>query len=67
MKRIKALILIALLVGVPTVGLAGVDDFEELTVVDDFDDTSPVVPEPTAAVLMGVGLVTVGLALRRRR
>ena len=34
---------------------------------DEGEGTSPVIPEPTAAVLMGVGLVTVGLALRRRR
>lgn len=71
MKRIKALILAALLVLTPTVGLAidhVVDDFDDVG-TDDFvgDDFSSVIPEPTGAVLMAIGLTTVGLALRRRR
>ena len=62
MKRINDLMLAARLVLVPTVGLA---DFD--VVSDDTSDFTAVVPEPTAAVLMAVGLGIVGLALRRRR
>lgn len=64
MKRINALLLTAVLFLVPTVGLADytTDDFLEPA-----GDFAAPIPEPTAAVLMGVGLAIVGLALRQRR
>ena len=67
MNRIKALLLAALLVLVPIVGLA--DDVGYHGVVDDVggDDFVRGIPEPTSALLMGVGLAAVGLNLRRRR
>jgi hypothetical protein len=61
MNRIKTLMLAALLVLLPIVALA--DD-----VIDDFqDDFVAAIPEPTSALLMGIGLVAVGLSLRHRR
>jgi hypothetical protein len=63
MNRIKTLMLAALLVLLPIVGLA--DD----VIIDDFtgDDFVAAIPEPTSALLMGIGLVAVGLSLRHRR
>ena len=68
MNRIKALSLAALLVLVPIVGLADDVGYHGV-VVDDVggDDFVRGIPEPTSALLMGVGLAAVGLNLRRRR
>lgn len=42
--------------------------FERIIEDDTFpDDSSPAVPEPTAALAMGAGLATIAVALRRRR
>lgn len=64
MKRINALMLTALLFLVPAVGLA---DYTTDDVSVPIGDFAAPIPEPTAAVLMGVGLAIVGLALRQRR
>ncbi len=62
MKLVKALLLAAVLVLSPTLALAG-----DVVIGDDFDDSGPVIPEPTSALLMAAGLVTIGLVCRSRR
>lgn len=71
MKLFRALTLAALLCMAPMFAFAGdPDDFDdlEIEVIDDFEgDFSVVVPEPTGALLMGAGMVTLAWSLRRRR
>ena len=66
MKLIKTLLLATFLFLTPTLALAGEigDSVGDDVIVDDFG--SPI-PEPSGALVMGVALVTVSLALRRRR
>jgi len=63
MKLTKALLLTAFLFLTPVLALAS-----DFVVGDDVgDDFGTVVPEPSGALVMGVALATVSLALRRRR
>jgi hypothetical protein len=67
MKLIKALMLISLLAMMPTFALADFDADADTPVIGDFDDVNPAVPEPSGALVMGVALTTVALAVRRLR
>jgi hypothetical protein len=59
--------LVSLLAMMPTFALADFDEDDDTPPVGDFDDVNPAVPEPSGALLMGVALATVALAVRRLR
>jgi hypothetical protein len=63
MKWIKALVLVSALAMMPMFALA--DDDRGDDIGDDDDFTTPAVPEPSGALVMGVALASVALLTRR--
>lgn len=61
MTRFKSLIAFAVVTLAPIAALASAT-----VIIDDFDDTASVVPEPTSALLMVAGFAAV-VAVRRMR
>jgi hypothetical protein len=69
-KLVLPLAMAAAICAFGSIAKAGIstDDFDDDATADDiFQDGSPAVPEPSAALAMGAGLATVAFALRRRR
>ena len=64
MKLIKALLLSTLLAFAANAAFASFDDATDDVIVD---DAGAIVPEPTAALVMGAGLATIAVARRFRR